>query len=225
MPMTHSPRNIVNSDTPEPSIPSWSDGSPSKGIRLDAAAQRLCKAIASHIKSSKKVDEIQAVRAVLNPAHEFNEQTPRAHRTLKGLWRRLEPLVTLKHSSIDGRCVDLTCGGIPHVVECVSCHTTEIAFCNNGNHSGQFIVNPNDPEGVVLGLCRACLPNKKALLKATSHKVAERKAEGIRAFHKRKALSAQADTEVHFNTPAHEKRKMKFDQRAQGHQRQQGYAK
>ena len=223
MPMTHATSHTVDSDTPQPSIPSWSDGSPSKGIRLDPAAQQLCKAIASHIVRSKKLGEMQVLLAVLNSAHVYNEQTPRTHRTLKGLWRRLEPMLSLKHASIEGRCVDLTCGGVPHIVDCASCHVTEIAFCNNKDGSGQYTVNQNDPDGRVFGICRVCLPNK-SVFKADSYKVAERKAERVRAFHKRKASQLHTDTNTHFNTPAHEKRRMKFDQRAQGHQRQPGHA-
>jgi len=220
--MTHAASHIVDSDTPQSSTPSWSDGSPVKGIKLDLAATRLCKAVASHIKFSQGVDEVDARRSVLVHAHDFNEQAPKAERTLKGLWRRLEPLVKLKRSSVEGRCVDLTCGGVPHIVECVSCFTIEIAFCNNRDGSGQFAVDPNDPEGKVFGLCRACLPQQMQC-KPNSCKVAKKKAEGVRALHRRKTSVFHSDTG--FTIPAHEKRRSKFDRRTQGHERRQGHSK
>jgi len=222
--MTYAQSHTVDSDTPQASTPSWSDGSPAKGIRLDHAATRLCKAIASHIKLSHRVDDADSVRVVLKYAHEYNEETPRARRTLNGLWKRLEQMVTLRHASAKGRCVDLTCGGVPHIVECNSCSAVEIAFCNNRDGSGQFAVDSNDPEGKVFGFCRACLPQQMQC-KPNSCKVAERKAESVRALHKRRALSLHSDQDTHYTTPAQKKRRIRFDQRAQGLENQKGHSK
>lgn len=200
---------------------SRTSSSSEKSTELDSAAIRLCKAVASHVEFSHRLDKARARKIVLTYARRFNRANPGTPR-LKGLWNYLERVVRLNHSSAKSRCVDLTCGGVPHIAECHLCHNFEIAFCNNKDGSGQFAVNPNDPEGVVLGICRQCLP-RNSKLKPTSHKSAEMRAEKVRAQHKRKALSLRKDQETHYTTPAQKKRSVRYDQRKQGRQEQQGH--
>lgn len=201
---------------------SRTSSSSEKSTELDSAAIRLCKAVASHVEFSHRVDKARARKIVLKHARRFNRATQGTPR-LKGLWNYLERKLHLNLTSTEDECVDLTCGGVPHIAECHLCHNLEIAFCNN--KSGQFTVNPDDPEGVVLGICRQCLRlSRNSKLKSVSRLSAEEKAQSVRARHGRRKLSLRKDQETHYTTPAQKKRRIRFDQRAQGCESQKGYS-
>jgi len=192
---------------------SWSDGSPEKGIRLDPAARKLCEAVCSHIQTTRNLIAEHAMRMVLLSAHTFNDQASRTARTPRGLWKYLDDLVRPGQNLS----VDMSCGGVPYIVECFECEHAEIAFYNTRNGRGQFSVSI---DGELEGYCRKCLVSRA--VKATSHKIAEANALIVRSNNRKKPNSLEHSHvrgDASYTTPAHRKRGMKFDRRAQGHGR------